>query len=173
MGGWIGKRQAYDFTFDIVRRLGCPEAVFSAYLNFQMGDLGPIADAMRSCKTVKEAFEVAARLGSMAYEGNEYFLEIDGETTWFCYREPTIVSAGQTFINDMTLAVYCQIIRATADEQWRPLRFRTKRRDPRPSSQRGTLRRLPDQHSCWIDRFGVSHGVSQPPHALATRQLQF
>lgn len=126
IGGWIGKKQAYDFTFDIVNRLRCPDAVFSAYLNFRMAHLGPIAAAMRPCKTVKEALEVAARLGSTAYEGNEYFLEIDGDTTWFCYREPSIVSAGQTFINDMTLAVYCQMIRAVADQDWRPRHLRTR-----------------------------------------------
>ncbi|WP_013630155.1 AraC family transcriptional regulator [Rubinisphaera brasiliensis] len=126
VGGWIGKRQAYDFTYDVVHRLRCREAVFQAYLEFEMAHLGPIANAMRACRTVKEALEVGARLGSTAYEGNEYFLEADGETTWFCYREPTVVSAGQTFINDMTLAVYCQLIRATADHDWRPEQFRTR-----------------------------------------------
>ncbi len=125
-GGWIGKKQAYDFTFDVVNRLRFPEAVFSAYLNFRMEHLGPIATAMRTCKTVKEALEVAARLGSTAYEGNEYFLEIDGDTTWFCYREPSLESPGQTFINDMTLAVYCQMIRAIADQDWRPQHLRTR-----------------------------------------------
>ncbi|WP_161604498.1 AraC family transcriptional regulator [Roseiconus nitratireducens] len=125
-GGWIGKKQAYDFTYEMVQGLGCQDAVFAAYLKFQMNHLGPIADAMRLCKTVKEALEVGARLGSTAYEGNEYFLTIEGETTWFCYREPTVMSAGQTFINDMTLAVYCQLIRATADTNWRPRQFRSK-----------------------------------------------
>ncbi|WP_417847337.1 helix-turn-helix domain-containing protein [Thalassoglobus sp.] len=124
-GGWVGKKQVYDFTYDVVHKLRCQEAVFSAYLNFEMKHLGPIAVAMQSCKTVKEALEVAARLGSLAYEGSEYYLENDGETTWFCYRESNVYSPGQTYINDMTLAVFYQLIRATADENWRPQRFRT------------------------------------------------
>lgn len=125
-GGWIGKKQAYDFTFDVVNRSRCREAIFAAYLEFQMEHLGPIAEAMRSCRTVKESLEVGARLGSTAYEGNEYFLEIEGETTWFCYREPHVVSPGQTFINDMTLAVYYHLINATIDEDWRPEKFRVR-----------------------------------------------
>lgn len=124
--GWVSKKQAYDFTFDIVRSLRCEEAVFAAYLNFQMDDLGPITAAMQSCITVKEALEVAAQLGRTAYEGSEYFLEISGNTTWFCYREPTVISPGQTFINDMTLAVFYQLICATVDENWRPQQFRTR-----------------------------------------------
>jgi AraC-like DNA-binding protein len=121
-GGWIGKKQAYDFTFDVVKRTGCHEAVFMAYLAFDLEHLGPIAVAMRACKTVKEALEVGLRLGSTAYEGNEYFLSIDGNTTWICYREPKTISAGQLLINDMTLTVYLQLIRALVDDDWRPER---------------------------------------------------
>lgn len=126
-GGWITKKQAYDLTFDIVQRSRCPHAVFVAYQDFRLEQLGPIAEAMRCCKTVKEALEVAARLGSTAFEGNEYFLEVQGDTAWYCYREPKIVSAGQTFINDMTLAVYCQMVRAVIDDdQWRPAQLRIR-----------------------------------------------
>ncbi|QGJ68623.1 Transcriptional regulator, AraC family [Planctomycetales bacterium 10988] len=125
-GGWIGKKQAYDFTFDIVQRLGSPDVIFTAYLNFQMEHLGPIAQAMRACKTVKESLELGARLGSIAYEGNQYFLEIDGDTTWFSYREPKVISLGQTFIHDMTLAVYYHLINACVEEEWRPERIRTR-----------------------------------------------
>ncbi|MEX0793625.1 MAG: helix-turn-helix domain-containing protein [Pirellulaceae bacterium] len=119
-GGWITKRQAYDLAYDIVDRLRCPEAIFTAYDGFELDHLGPVADAMRSCKTVKEALEVGARLGSTAYEGNQYFLRTEGDTTWFCYREPNVVSAGQTFINDMTMMVYYRLIRSAAACEWRP-----------------------------------------------------
>lgn len=122
-GGWITKKQAYDFTFDAVQRSACHDAVFAAYLKFDLRHLGPIEAAMRACKTVKEALEVAARLGSAAYEGNEYFLRIDGDTTWFCYREPVGISKGQMFIPDMTLSVYYRMIRALVDENWRPDRL--------------------------------------------------
>ena len=81
---------------------------------------------MRSCKTVKEALDVAIQLGSIAYEGSEFRLHIEGDTTWFSYQEPRVVSAGQTFINDMTLMVYYHLIRTTADQDWRPTRLRTK-----------------------------------------------
>ena len=37
---------------------------------------------MTSARTVKEAFDVFARLASRAYEGNEYFVKPDGDTTW-------------------------------------------------------------------------------------------
>lgn len=119
-GGWITKKQAYDFTFDVVQRSRCQDAVFAAYLQFDLRHLGPIEAAMRSCKTVKESLEVGARLGSAAYEGNDYFLRIDGDTTWFCYREPGGISKGQVFIPDMTLSVYYRLIRSLVDEDWRP-----------------------------------------------------
>jgi AraC-like DNA-binding protein len=126
-GGWVAKKQAYDFTFDVVQRTRCPKAIFAAYLGFEFEHLGPIANAMKSCTTVKESLEVGTRLGSTAYEGNEYFLQIDGDTTWFCYREPEVISAGQTFINDMTLTVYYRLIRILADENWRPKRMLIRR----------------------------------------------
>lgn len=119
-GGWIGKKQAYDFTFDVVKKTGYAEAVFASYLSFEFEHLGPIATAMKACATVKESLEVGLRLGSTAYEGNEYFLWIDGETTWICYREPRVISAGQPYINDMTLTVYFQLVCALVDGAWRP-----------------------------------------------------
>ena len=125
-GGWVAKRQVYDFAYDIVERSGCPDAVFAAYANFQLDHLGPIADAMRACKTVKEALEVGVRLGRIAYEGSEYFLQVDGATTWFCFREPKVPSAGQQYVMDMTLATYHQLIRLAADEDWYPERILTQ-----------------------------------------------
>jgi AraC-like DNA-binding protein len=122
-GGWITKKQAYDFTFDVVQRSRCQDAVFAAYLQFELRHLGPLEAAMRACKTVKEALEIGARLGSAAYEGNEYFLSTDGDTTWFCYREPKSASKGQIFIPDMTLTVYYRLIRALVNEDWRPERI--------------------------------------------------
>lgn len=125
-GGWVAKRQAYDFAFDIVKRTGCSHAVFAAYSDFQLEHLGPIGNAMKACKTVKEALDVAIQLGSVAYEGSEFGLQIEGDTTWISYREPRVVSAGQTFINDMTLMVYYHLICTTTDYNWRPKRLRTK-----------------------------------------------
>lgn len=122
-GGWITKKQAYDFTYDIIQRTGCREAVYSAYLNFEFAHLGPVAAAMQACRTVKESLEVGLRLGSVAYEGNEYFLHIDGETTWICYREPREISRGQDYINDMTMIVYYQLIRGLIAEPWQPERM--------------------------------------------------
>ncbi len=43
-GGWVAKRQAYDFAFNVVQRTRCPHAVFAAYLDFQLEHLGPIGD---------------------------------------------------------------------------------------------------------------------------------
>lgn len=126
-GGWVTKKQAYDLTHEVVKRTRCREAIFAAYLDFEFDHLGPIAEVMRSCVTVKEALEIGAQLGSSAYEGNDYFLRIEGDVTWFSYREPRIVSAGQTYINDMTLTVYCQLIRTLVDCQWRPMQMRIRR----------------------------------------------
>jgi hypothetical protein len=99
VGGWITKKQAYDFVYAVVQAEHLPECVFASYADFQLDDLGPIAPAMSSCRTVKEALDVATRLASMAYEGNSYFLEIDRETTWLSYKEPKAVSAGQEFMS--------------------------------------------------------------------------
>ena len=125
-GGWISKRQAYDFTFDVVQQTRCPHAVFLAYLDFQLEHLGPIADAIKSCKTVKEGLDVAIQLGSIAYEGSEFRLKIEGDTTWLSYREPNVVSVGQPFISDMTLMVYYHLIRTFVDYDWRPKQLRTR-----------------------------------------------
>jgi len=122
-GGWITKKQAYDFTYDVVQRTGCREAVYSAYLHFEFAHLGPVAAAMQACKTVKESLEVGLRLGSVAYEGNEYFLRMNGDTTWICYRELHQISRGQVYINDMTMIVYYQLMRGLIDEPWRPERM--------------------------------------------------
>ena len=123
-GGWITKKQAYDFVIHVVRGERYPGIVFDSYVDFQVEQLGPIADAMRSCKTVKQALDAATRLASMAYEQNEYFLKIEGETTWFSYREAKTISDGGEFINDMTMAVYNQVIRFVVDECWRPQELR-------------------------------------------------
>ena len=112
--------------FEVVQRTRCPEAVFAAYVDFQLDHLGPIADAMKSCKTVKEALDAAIQLGGVAYEGSEFRLRIEGDTTWLSYSEPKSISAGQPFISDMTLMVYYHLIRTTADHDWRPQRLRTR-----------------------------------------------
>ena len=125
-GGWVTKKQAYDFVRDVVQHTRCPEAVFAAYVDFQLDDLGPIAKAMRSCKTVKEALDTAIQLGSFAYQGSDFRLRIEGETSWLIYSEPNTISAGQPFINDMTLMVYYHLISATTGQNWRPQRLRTK-----------------------------------------------
>lgn len=158
-GGWITKKQAYDFTFDVVQRSRCHDAVFAAYLQFELRHLGPIEAAMRSCKTVKESLEVGARLGSAAYEGNEYFLRIDGDTTWFCYREPTSLSKGQIFIPDMTLSVYYRLISELADEDWRPERILL----------RGELT---DRHRT-VERFGACRAGSHPDYTALRFPTEF
>ncbi len=59
-GGWITKKQAYDYT--VVDEEHCPEAIFAAYHDFRVDDLGPIAVALSSCGNVTEALEIATRL---------------------------------------------------------------------------------------------------------------
>lgn len=125
-GGWVTRKQAHDFTFDVVERSRCQDAVFAAYQqSFELEHLGPIADAIKSCKTVKEALELATRLGTIAYEGSGYYLKPDGKITWFCYREPPVISVGHAYIADMTLTVYYHLIRLTTNEEWRPERMLT------------------------------------------------
>lgn len=127
IGGWVSKKQAYDFTFECVQRAQSPAVVYAAYeSDFHFEHMGPIADAMQFCKTVKESLELGARLGSIAYEGSEYFLTSDRETTWFCFRDRNIVSAGHTYIHDMTLGAYCHLIREFADPEWFPKRMLTQ-----------------------------------------------
>ncbi|MCR9209930.1 MAG: AraC family transcriptional regulator [bacterium] len=119
-GGWIAKKQAYDLIRDVVTREHCPEIVFEAYEDFCFDDLGPIAIAVSSCRTVKEALEVTTRLGGSAFEGNEYFLQIEGKTAWLSYRERKHISEGQDWINDMTLAAYRRMINLLVDPEWLP-----------------------------------------------------
>lgn len=164
-GGWVSKKQAYDFTFDVVQKLQSPAAVFEAYESkFDLEHIGPIADAMRSCKTVKESLELAARLGSIAYEGSDYFLKSDGETTWFCYRETNVVSEGQTYINDMTLGVYFHLIRETAGLEWFPKRMLTQ---GEVINRHGTVGHFQDCKS----RFHPSYSGLGFPTAFLSRRL--
>ncbi|MAT15378.1 MAG: hypothetical protein CMJ46_08925, partial [Planctomyces sp.] len=124
-GGWVTKKQAYDFTYSVVQNTHCPESVFDAYLNgFEIGDLGPIAEAMKTCRTVKESLETAIRLGHIAYEGSRFFLKTEGEITWFGYQDPKVISPGHEFVSDLTLMVYYHLIVNTASETWRPQRMR-------------------------------------------------
>jgi hypothetical protein len=73
-GGWVTARQFYDFTLDVVRRVGGRQVVCEAYLEFQLGHLNAIGPAMKSCKTVKESLDIATWVGVKAYQGCEYFL---------------------------------------------------------------------------------------------------
>lgn len=158
-GGWVTKKQAYNFTYDIVKRSGFPGAIFAAYLDFQFDHLGPVAHAMKACKTVKEALEVGTKLGSTAYEGNEYFLVTEGVTTWFCYREPKVVAEGQTFINDMTLTVYHHLIRAVTEEDWRP-------------EQMCFRQELVDRHRT-VERFEDCHASVHPSYSAIAFPTEF
>lgn len=122
-GGWVTARQFYDFTLEVVRRVGVREVVCEAYLEFQLDHLNAIHSAMRSCKTVKESLDIATRIGVKAYQGCEYFLRIEGDTTWFCFRNPGFSHEARPFVNDITRMVYYHLIRATADQNWRPQRM--------------------------------------------------
>lgn len=128
-GGWVTKQQAYDFTYSVVEHTRCPDSVFNAYLNFDLPCLGPIGDAMRPCKTVKEALETAIRLGSIAYEGSHFFLKIEGEVSWFCYEEQKSISPGRDFVSDMTLMIYYHLIQFATQERWTPDRMRISQKD--------------------------------------------
>lgn len=128
-GGWIAKKQAYDLVHAVVAGERCREAVLAAYDGFRLDDLGPIAKAVSSCRTVKEALEVTTRLGGSAFEGNNYLLQIDGDTTWLSYRDSRQVSEGQDWINDMTLGAYRQIIGYLVSADWRPEQILTRSDD--------------------------------------------
>ena len=61
------------------------------------------------------SFETTATTSGLivpARSDNEYFLEIEGDTTWFSYRESRTILDGREFINDMTMAVYRSIPKA-------------------------------------------------------------
>jgi|GEM_PF-5735393 len=158
-GGWVTKKQAYNFTYDIVKRSRFPGAIFTAYLDFQFDHLGPVAQAMKACKTVKEALEVGTKLGSAAYEGNEYFLKTEDATTWFCFREPKVIAEGQTFINDMTLTVYYHLIRAVTEEDWRPEKMCFRRE-------------LVERHQT-VERFEDCHATIHPAYSAIAFPTEF
>jgi AraC-like DNA-binding protein len=125
-GGWVAKKQVYDLLHDVVQRERCPGAILSAFSAFDIDDLGPIAVAMRSSRTVKDAFRVLTRLAGIAYEGNEYFLQTVGSTAWLCYREGKPVSDGHIAAQQATLAIFLKIIRLSVDENWRPQQLRSQ-----------------------------------------------
>jgi AraC-like DNA-binding protein len=125
-GGWVGKKQVYDLLYDVGQRVRHPGVVFSAFSRFRIDDLGPIAAAMRSSRTVMDAMRVLTRLAGLAYEGNDYFLQTDGKTAWLCYREGRPVSIGQVAAQQATLAIFLNIIRLSVGEHWRPQQIRSQ-----------------------------------------------
>jgi AraC-like DNA-binding protein len=125
-GGWIAKKQLYDMLHDVVQRERRPDIVLSAFSEFLIDDAAPIADALRSARTLKDALRVVARLAGLAYEGNEYFLRSEGQTTWLYYREPEPVSMGTIAGQQATLAIFLKMIRLLSNCDWRPRRVRTQ-----------------------------------------------
>jgi AraC-like DNA-binding protein len=125
-GGWVTKKQVYDLLHDVVQRERRPGVILSAFSGFDINDLGPIAVAMRSSRTVKDALRVLTRLAGLAYEGNSYFLRTIGGTSWLCYREGNPVSDGQIAAQQATLAIFLKIIRLSVDERWRPRQLRSQ-----------------------------------------------
>lgn len=123
-GGWIAKKQLYDMLYDVEQRERHPGIILSAFSGFQIDDAAPIADAIKSARTLKDALRVVTRLAGLVYEGNEYFLRSEGETTWLCHRERTPVSAGTEAGQQGTLAIFLKMIRLLAGCQWRPDRVR-------------------------------------------------
>ncbi|MDH3600102.1 MAG: AraC family transcriptional regulator [Candidatus Tectomicrobia bacterium] len=122
-GGKIAKKQCHDFLLNVAQSERCDEVGFAAYQSFQLSDLGGIATAMASAKTVKEALEIFTRLANDAYEGNEYALTTDGRTARLCFHDHDYVSPGYIYSHHVTLMAYHKIIRAVADESWRPQSF--------------------------------------------------
>jgi AraC-like DNA-binding protein len=125
-GGWVAKKQVYDLVYDVAQRERSPDVIFAAFSTFEVDDLGPIAVAMKSSRTVKDAMRVLSRLAGLAYEGNEYFLQSDGETTWLCYREGKPVSIGSVLAQQATLGIFLKIIRLSADPHWQPRQIRSQ-----------------------------------------------
>ena len=125
-GGWVAKKQVYDLLYDVVQRERSPDAIFAAFSTFEIDDLGPIAVAMKSSRTMKDALRILSRLAGLAYEGNEYFLQSGGRTAWLCYREGKPVSIGSVLAQQATLAIFLKIIRLSVDSRWQPRQFRSQ-----------------------------------------------
>jgi AraC-like DNA-binding protein len=125
-GGWVAKKQVYDLLYDVVQRERSPDIIFAAFSTFDVDDLGPIAVAMKSSRTTRDAMRVLSRLAGLAYEGNEYFLQSEGRTAWLCCREGKPVSIGSVLAQQATLAIFLKIIRLSGDPRWQPTQFRSQ-----------------------------------------------
>jgi len=119
-GGMIAKQQCHDILLQVAQRERCEQVGFAAYLALQLGDLGPIGAAMESAKTAREALAVFTRMASNAYEGNEYFIESDGATTWLCFRDRDFTSVGYVYSHHVTMMSYRQMVRHLTARPWRP-----------------------------------------------------
>lgn len=118
-GGWLSKLQVYRFIVDVVRREACPEVVFAAYSEFQLSDLGPIADAMSATSTVKASLNAFCRLGGESFEGNKMWSAEDGDQVWLCNRVTDDVGEGHEYAQHGSLMVLLGIIRGYAEDNWR------------------------------------------------------
>jgi len=129
-GGPISRWQEHRLLADIVRREGHREALFAAYLDLQLADLGPLASAMASAKTVKESLDIAVRLAPLAYERHQYSIVIEGNTVWLNFRDLEEKSAGDDLTTQLTLAAFLRVLRLlTGEDSWRPETMRACARE--------------------------------------------
>ncbi len=120
-GGPISKWQEYRFLSDVVWRERNREALFSAYLDLQGADLGPLWAVMCTATTVKEALDIAVRLAPSAYQRHQYSLVTDGSTSWMYFRDLEERSAGHDLTTQLTMAAFLRVLRLLImDNAWCP-----------------------------------------------------
>jgi hypothetical protein len=119
-GGMIAKKQCHDVLLQVARQERCEQVGFAAYRDLQIRDLGPIGAAMESARAAREALGIFTRMASHAYEGNEYFIRSDGDTTWLCFRDRDFTSVGYVYSHHVTMMSYFRMVSHLTGQEWRP-----------------------------------------------------
>ncbi|TWU03073.1 CFA/I fimbrial subunit D [Symmachiella macrocystis] len=131
-GGWISKRQVYSFLADVVHRERCDEIGFAAFMDFQLDDLGSMGHAIRTTGTVSDALGTFSRLAARAFEGNQFWIEHNGNEAWLCNRIlDDVPSEGRAIGQHASVMILAGLLRSVADKKYRPQRIRLQAKQAR------------------------------------------
>ena len=163
-GGWIARRQGYDFLSDVVHVHGCQELGFTAYESLRLADLGPLWTAMRSTVTLKESLDVFCRLAARTYEGNEFWVSTAGDQAWLCGRTTSRLVDVHPCTRHLGLMVLFKAIQANAGPQWSPSAICLQ------APETGGLQSISGLASCPVE-FNESYTGVAFPRVLLSRPM--
>lgn len=163
-GGWIAKRQGYNFLSEVVDYHRCEELGFAAYSGLRLEDLGPVWAAMHSSVTFNEALNVFCRMAGRVYQGNEFWISTGGSHAWLCGRVTSRLGDVHPCTRHLGLMVLLKVVQAAAGPLWSPHRICLQ------APETIALRSTSGLESCEVS-FEQSHTAIAFPKNLLSRPM--